>query len=233
VSVILEEWKFSLLDLIAPPGCAGCGVLGVPFCFQCLAHTRLIQKQTCRICGAAAAWEGLCEACALLPPLFRRASSFAVYEDPFKKVVMALKYQGDRSLGHFISQAAAPGLISQGWPVEIGVPVPLGKERRRTRGYNQVDLFAEPLSRQLSIPYAPRALSRIQETRSQVGLSMEERRYNLRTAFQAYPQIVSGKNVLLYDDVFTSGTTANECAGALLDAGASNVFVFTLARAVA
>jgi len=225
------EWKSIFLDLLAPPECAGCGVLGIPYCAGCLAETRLLKFLACPTCGELVRVRGKCSACRLFPPSFAAVSSFALYAPPFRKVVVALKYQGDVSLGHYISGVVFRSLEAQRWPVDLGVPVPLGAARRKKRGYNQVNLFASPLCRRLGIPCEPNALARIQETRSQVGLSSQERRYNLRKAFQADSERVTGKNVLLFDDVFTSGATANECSTALLEAGAKSVFVFTLARA--
>ncbi len=233
MSSTIEGWKYAFLDLLAPPVCAGCGVMGVPICIACLSQIEIIKNPVCKICASPAGREALCEACTLFAPDFKQARSFARYARPFREVVMALKHRGDRSLGHWVAQAAAPFLQNLEWPVQIGLPVPLGLERERMRGYNQVDLFAAPLCAELSLPFRRRGLVRSQETRSQVGLSREERRYNLQRAFWADPTVVSEKNVLLFDDVFTTGTTANECAGALLRAGSQAVYVFTLARASA
>jgi ComF family protein len=107
----------------------------------------------------------------------------------------------------------------------------LGSERLEQRGYNQVDLFGRPLADRLGLPYDRKALRRVKQTRSQVGLTPEQRVRNLRSAFRAEEARVAGKHVLLLDDVFTSGSTGSACARALYGAGAETVRVFTLARA--
>ena len=118
------------------------------------------------------------------------------------------------------------------WPIDMVVPVPLGKERIRERGYNHVGLVALPLAAANHWRYAPRALVRSRETRSQVGLTRDERKENVAGAFQADAALVSEEIVLLVDDVATTGATVTACTAALLDAGAKAVFMLTLARAL-
>ncbi len=118
------------------------------------------------------------------------------------------------------------------WAVDLVIPVPLSPGRSVERGYNQAALLARPLALFTGLDYRPKGLVRCRETRSQVGLSLSERRLNVAGAFQANPSMVSGRSVLSVDDVTTSGTTLQACAEALLAAGAKNVFALTLARAV-
>ncbi len=113
------------------------------------------------------------------------------------------------------------------------MPVPLGKRRLKERGYNQVGLVARPLAYELGWSYAPQALSKIRETRSQVGLTAVQRRENVRKAYQAEASAVKGKSVLIMDDVATTGCTILACTEALLEAGAREVYVLTIARALA
>jgi ComF family protein len=115
--------------------------------------------------------------------------------------------------------------------VDVVVPIPLGKKRKKERGYNQVAMIAIPLAEKLAIPYLSKALVRARETRSQVGLSAEERVKNVDRAFQARPT-VGGKAVLLIDDVATTGATLSSGAEALYSAGAAEVLAFTVARAL-
>ncbi len=112
------------------------------------------------------------------------------------------------------------------------IPAPLGKTRLKERGYNQVALVARPLAYELGISYAPNGLSKVRETRSQVGLNITERRENVREAYQADPTVVKRKSVLLMDDVATTGFTITACTDALLSAGASAVYALTIARAL-
>ncbi len=119
------------------------------------------------------------------------------------------------------------------WPVELMIPVPLGKKRLKERGYNQVGLVARPLAYQMGWLYRPDGLRKIRDTRSQVGLTIPQRRENVRNAYQADPQAVRHKSVLILDDVATTGSTILACTEALLAAGAHQVYALTIARALA
>ena len=118
------------------------------------------------------------------------------------------------------------------WPVEIIIPVPLGKKRLKERGYNQVGLVAGPLAYELGLPYEPGALHKTRETRTQVGLDISRRSENVRDAYQADPNVVKSKSILLMDDVATTGATISACTSALLSAEAKEVYVLTIARAL-
>jgi ComF family protein len=117
--------------------------------------------------------------------------------------------------------------------VDVIIPVPLSLARLRTREYNQSLLLADRVSQARNIPLSYDNLVRIRETAPQTELSRAVRLKNLRRAFAVRrPQDMTGKRVLVIDDVFTTGTTVNECAKALRKAGASEVYVCTLARTV-
>ena len=118
------------------------------------------------------------------------------------------------------------------WHVQALLPVPLGKKRLNERGYNQVALVARPLAYEVGLEYIPRALQKTRETRSQVGLTISQRHENVHKAYQADPQVVKGKSVLIMDDVATTGSTISACTESLLSAGAQEVYVLTIARAL-
>ena len=118
------------------------------------------------------------------------------------------------------------------WNPDVLIPIPLGHNRLRERGYNQVGLVAEPLAYELGLEYSPGALRKTRETRSQVGLSVTERRENVREAYQADPKVVNQRDVLVMDDVATTGSTIVSATEALLSAGAADVFALTIARAL-
>jgi len=122
-------------------------------------------------------------------------------------------------------------LNSLSWDIDIITAVPLGVARRKERGYNQSALLAIPLSLGSGKTYESRALYKIRETRSQVGLTWMQRHENVVEAFHARSNYVKGKSVLVVDDVATSGATLGACAHALLEVGARQVYCLTLARA--
>jgi ComF family protein len=158
------------------------------------------------------------------------ARSWVIYEGPIRHALHTLKYRRNISLGETLANAISEHLMNMNWDIDIVIPVPLGMKRLSERGYNQVALVAMPLAAKLGLEFSPRSLERSSETRSQVGLSAEERKLNVEGAFRAKPNGISGKNVLLMDDVATTGATLSSCASALLNAGAGKVFGFTIAR---
>jgi ComF family protein len=118
------------------------------------------------------------------------------------------------------------------WQLDVLIPVPLGKKRLKERGYNQVALVARPLAYQIGIRYEPDALWKTRETRSQVGLTISQRSENVQNAYQADSTVVKDKSILIMDDVATTGSTISACTAALRSAGAQEVYVLTIARAL-
>jgi ComF family protein len=155
-----------------------------------------------------------------------------VFEGPIRLALHKLKYRRNVALGDALSKHLAGYVSTLGWRVNLVVPVPLGKERKKERGYNQVGMVAKPLALSNHWSYSPNALVRIRETRSQVGLSIAERKENVSGAFLGDKRVVLGSTVLLMDDVATTGATLASCASALLEAGAKSVYALTLARAL-
>ena len=143
-----------------------------------------------------------------------------------------MKYRRNIGFGEAIAIQMADYVRSLGWPIDMLIPVPLGNKRLKERGYNQVALVARPLAYQLGLRYEPGALVKARETRSQVGLSISQRSENVQDAYQADSQFVKGKSILIMDDVATTGSTISACTAALLSAGAREVYVLTIARAL-
>jgi ComF family protein len=135
-------------------------------------------------------------------------------------------------LGDALANQLAGFVRELNWPIDVIVPVPLGKQRLQERGYNQVGMIARPLALALGIQYVPKALNRQRETRSQVGLTKAERHDNVRGAFQALGVVVNRKTVLVMDDVATTGSTLSSSAEALFSSGAKDVYALTVARAL-
>ncbi len=165
-------------------------------------------------------------------PPYEKLRSWLVFEGPIRQALHKIKYRRNFSLGEALARQFSGYVSRLYWPVDLIVPVPLGKQRMSERGYNQVGLVAMPLAAILNLQYAPRAVVRSRETRTQVGLSISERKENVAGAFLADRNTVSGKKVLLLDDVATTGATISACASSLLEAGARSVHALTLARAL-
>jgi ComF family protein len=155
-----------------------------------------------------------------------------VFEGPIRHAIHNLKYRRNAALGDALAPHLAGYARKLGWQVDLVVPIPLGRQRMKERGYNQVGLIARPLASIQGWCYSPRVLIRTRETRSQVGLSPLERKKNIAGAFHAEPVLATGKAILLVDDVVTTGATISACSAALINAGAQSIYALTLARAL-
>ena len=222
---------WSGLDWIFPPECGGCGKKGVRWCPVCASESRTISDRCCEICGDIFVDTEICQRCLEERPVFTQARSWAVYEGPVRNLVHRLKYKGDICLGEALAKPLIFELKRIGWNIDMVIPVPLSLARMAERGYNQAALIALPIAIGLQVPYQVKALRKVKDTRSQVGLSYNDRKTNLMDAFKVDVEILKGKRILVVDDVTTSGATLNECARALYEAGACDVFGYTFARA--
>ncbi|MBW6466904.1 MAG: ComF family protein [Brevefilum sp.] len=222
-------WK--TLDWIYPPVCASCGEPGFRLCADCQVKIRYLTGKRCVICGEPLK-RGceLCADCQANPPPYRAMRNLAVYEGVMRDCIHALKYDSNQGLGEFFCDSLAALVAEGGWAPDLVMPVPLSPMRMAERGYNQAACIAKPLAARLGRRYHPFGIERIRDTPSQVGLSGEARRRNVAGAFKAHLDVVAGKVVLMVDDVMTTGSTMEACAGALLDAGAEGVYCLTLGR---
>ena len=233
------NWQYYLnksiwvgLDWLFPPVCGGCGTQGTRWCIECQKKVQEIKDPVCDACGLPLSHSGLCERCQKSRPSFQHLRSWAVFENPVQGALHRLKYRRDIGLGESLSNHISGFVERLGWPIDVLIPIPLGKRRLRERGYNQVAMIAKPLSIRLGLDYYPKALVRARETRSQVGLSAIERQENVRGAFVADRKKISGSSIVLMDDVSTTGATLSSAADALYASGARKVYAITVARAL-
>lgn len=229
-------------DALLPPSCFACeapvetqGLL----CAACFPRFRFIGSPRCHCCGlpfasvAEVGEGGLCAACLDHPPAYDRARAAWLYDEASKPVLLGFKY-GDRTelapaLARVMAAAGAELLAE----ADLLAPVPLHRLRLVTRRYNQAGLLAQALARLSGRPVSPALLLRRRATAPLADLSARARARALAGAISVNPRHaarLSGRRVLLIDDVLTSGATANACAEALLAAGAAGVDVLTAAR---
>ncbi len=174
---------------------------------------------------------GTCHSCAQEPHSLEGIISVVYYEGPIQNAVHLFKYRGRTAIASTLAELMASRILQNPFHFNGIIPVPLHPIRLRERGYNQSALLAKSLSRYLGVPVIEGALERIRYTRSQVGLSAQERRENVKGAFKADPAKIAGLDLILVDDVCTTGATLEECGFALKEAGAGRVWGVTLARA--
>ncbi len=209
---------------------------------------RPIAGGTCSICGerlvgpyafSGEQGEPRCGLCQRMEPSFARAAAYGSYDGGLRELIHLLKYEQVRPaanvLGRMLAEVMAslePGFGDR--PVLV-VPVPLHARKLRQRGFNQSELITQAALKLRRagnrLALRAKALERCRETQSQIGLTRHQRRENMRGAFAvAQPDEVAGREILLVDDVFTTGTTASECARVLRRAGVAKVWVATVAR---
>jgi len=242
-----------LFATLFPADCPICSeplirISRLPVCDACLESIHPIAGGRCSICGERivsayaldnASGELRCGICRRLEPPFAKAAAYGSYESGLRDLIHLLKYQQVRPaanvLGRMLAEVIAD--LEAGWAAAsvLVVPVPLYAGKFCQRGFNQAELIARVAlklsSARDACTIATDVLERSRETQSQIGLTRHQRRENLRGAFRVITrEKVSGREILLVDDVFTTGTTASECARVLRRAGAARVWVATVAR---
>jgi predicted amidophosphoribosyltransferase len=216
-----------VLELLLPQRCLVCAIGGAPLCAACRARLPPLTPPLCGRCGAPTAWPvARCRECAGRRLAFASARAALRYDEQVRRLVRAWKEQGQRGLAEDAAAIVAERLARPVAGLVTFVPPDPG--RRLTRGYHPAQRLAQALARRWQLPCEPR-LERSGGSHRQRGLSLAERRRNVRGAFRA--AAVRG-TIVLVDDVYTSGATADAAASALRAAGARRVEVVTFARAI-
>lgn len=226
--------------MLFPPQCAACHELVErhgSLCQNCWQQVSFLAEPCCARCGFPfefnAGADVLCPDCLHSPPSFAQARSVMRYDTLSRNIILPLKY-GDQTdlvptFAEWLERIGAAFLPG----CDAIVPVPIGYRRLVRRTYNQAGLLATALGKQCSLPVLHDALCRVKKQIPQEGLSRKERVKNVAGAFavpEAHASAVKGTTLVLVDDVMTTGATVNECTKALLEAGARDVYVLSLAR---
>ncbi len=223
------------IDRFLPSTCLLCGAgasTGLDACAGCIADLPE-NGPACTACAMPLPVTGLCGACLRTPPRVSASYCAFRYTYPVRELLLRFKGGGDLATGRMLTElmarqlATRAGITGQDWTL---VPVPLARERLGLRGFNQAERIARVLGKRLGMQVATHLASRVRTTPDQKGLSAAERRRNLDGAFAVRP--CAGKRLLLVDDVMTTGATGNALAGAFLAAGAGELRLWCLARAV-
>ena len=193
----------------------------------------MLQRPYCEVCATPGNF-ARCQTCAESSRWFDGIRAPYRYAGPIRQAILALKYGGIRAgsaqlgdlLAHYLKEHPVPG--------EIVVPVPMPRDRQRERGYNQADLLARRVALQCGLPCEPTALARTRRADPQAGIADSNlRAANVAGSFTVAPGAdVSGAQIILVDDVATTGSTLEECAATLKRAGAESVWCLTLARSI-
>ena len=206
------------------------------FCSDCLAELSFINSPLCPVCGLPfeCGKDHLCGKCLTKPYAFGRARAALLYRKPIITTISALKFTGQLAGVSSMASLAknSPGCQDLSKP-DLILPVPLHIKRLKARGFNQATTLAKACFPEMNHLINTSLLVRCRATFPQTKLNGKERRKNLSGAFTINQSAaINNKSILLIDDVFTTGSTVDECAKVLRKAGAKRIEVFTLARAV-
>lgn len=213
---LFKQGYMRIRDLLFPPQCADCGRVGLSYCAHCQETLeswplQLLERTDSTLQGLA---------------------STGFHQGQLQTAIHALKYYDATYIAPILAERLARGIEAHlGWPIDVIAPIPMHAQRQKQRGYNQAQLIAEALARQLGKPCDVSLIKRTRFTRSQVGLNRAERLDNLQGAFTADPTRTRGQRILLVDDVLTTGATLSNCATTLQEAEALAVFGLTVSQA--
>ena len=232
-----------IMDIIFPQHvCSVCrqpGRFGTrhPWCQKC-EDTMKDLRHCSPICDKCGKYledcDVICSDCLNEDPPFNIARSVGPYDEPYRIAIKVLKFLGRRYLSVQMGQMMAEVVIAEPrfWPLDLIIPVPASRGHIEQRGFNQTELLACQIAKKTKLKTDAGILQRVKETPAQRELSKSEREKNLLFAFEVKDKDkdkVCGKNILLVDDVYTTGSTCKECSKTLLEAGAARVSVITWA----
>lgn len=246
---MIEYIKEGLLNFVFPLDCKICEKpiresKGYSICEDCFKTIELIERPYCVKCGKPLIptdffkqnREILCLDCKRKKYSFEFSRSTGVYDKVLKKCIHLFKYYGERKLAKPLGKLMVDSLVKNNEfkkKIDLIIPVPLHRNDLKKRGFNQSVLLGKVTGDYFSIPVRENVLVKKRSTPFQVNLSKKERKINILGAFSVEkPEEIKGKNILILDDVFTTGATVEECTKELMKARAKNIFVLTLARTV-
>lgn len=239
---LLSSLAEGFLDLIYPANiyCISCGNLiddSRPYalCDSCIRMIKWANGRTCSRCGKILQ-DGygpeLCTDCLEGEHVFAKGFACAEYGQVERHLLHQFKYKDRAYIGRKLAEIMYDRIQAESLSPDLVIPVPMFVGKQRQRGYNQAAILAACLAKRMGCVYDGRLLARKTETEAMSRLSAEERRRNIQHAFTIPTKkegIIKGKEILLVDDIYTTGSTADACASVLLAAGAEKVLVFTFA----
>ncbi len=238
-----------ILPLLYPRHCPFCDEL-LPYpetlCKTCRTRLPLIGQPTCFRCGKPLRDERqeLCYDCRIFPKSFDQGLALFLYNSMTRTSIVAFKYHNQRYLSDFYVESICRMHLRQlnAWHLQAVIPIPVHKNKRKKRGYNQAELIANQLAHRLNLPCYTNLVLRKQDTLPQKQFSPQARLNNLKKAFQLNPAFVDNqgllkmkglRRVLLVDDIYTTGATMESCTRLLKAAGVEKVYIYSLCIGVA
>ena len=221
------------MNLFYPNTCCFCGKVSVTsVCSQCEKAVEYVKEPVCKKCGKPIRCEEneYCSDCIETPKIFEQGKSIWVHTGCVRWSIYQFKYHNRRVYGEYYASEMYrlyKEKIKE-WNIDVIVPVPLHWKRRLSRGYNQAEVLARALAKKTGIMMRTNLVKRKKNTRPQKKLSHGERSKNVKNAF-CVTELESGmRNILIIDDIYTTGNTMNEMAKCLYSKGAQKVFFLTI-----
>lgn len=218
-------------EIFYPPRCPVCDEIlkpGETLCKRCGKRVRTASEPVCKRCGKPLESERAeyCTDCKKRTHVYRQGKAVFVYQGSIRESMYRFKYHNRREYAVFYAKEAAR--LYGEWvtrnEIEVIVPVPMYPWKKRRRGYNQAEVFARALGRELGIPVEEKLVRRVRNTTPQKALNDKERVQNLKNAFQLASNIVEYSKILLVDDIYTTGSTMDAVAEQLLSGGAKSIY---------
>ncbi len=227
----VSAWIRNALDWFYPPRCPVCdGILapGEQLCPGCRAQVHAVAEPVCKKCGKPLENERreYCGDCSHKTHAYRQGKAVFVYRGGIRQSMYRFKYANRREYAAFYADQAAElyGAWVRRNGIEVIIPAPMFSGKKRRRGYDQAEVFARALGKRLDLPVDAGLIRRVKNTVPQKELNEKERQHNLKNAFQLQADIVEYSQVLLVDDIYTTGSTIDAVAKTLLAGGAKNVY---------
>lgn len=227
-----KVWKV-FLRILYPKTCYFCGELSTSeLCDKCKGKVIYIKEPRCKKCGKPVRYEEqeYCQDCMKRVFHYQQGRSLWIHKEPVSCSIYQFKYHNRRIYGEFYARELfrVYGDIVRQWEIDVIVPVPLHWKRKRRRGYNQAEIIAKHLGDMLGIPVETNLVRRKYATKPQKELNDKERKKNLKDAFEVGKLKIKNKNILLVDDIYTTGSTINEISNVLWEKGQNKVWFLTI-----
>jgi len=227
------------IEIIYPSTCPICTQIldkkmdeKVYICEKCRKKLFYIESPRCLKCGKPVdnAETEFCYDCSRVKHLYTQGVGVWAYTDEIKNSIYQFKYHNKREYGEFYGLELRNQYesIIRNWDADVLIPVPLHKSKLRKRGYNQAEIIAKSIGKLMDIPVDSQLVIREKKTLAQKELNDKERLKNLENAFNIVEKVVKYKNVIIVDDIYTTGTTIDACAQILMKSGVSKVYYISL-----
>ncbi len=226
----------NILEILYPSRCPLCGDIVMPkgqlACPECKLHAPYVTEPRCQKCGKALrnTEDEYCYDCRTHGHIYDRGYALFTYDDMIRQSIYRFKYENKREYAAFYAEQIVLRLSEQitAWHADAIIPIPLHRSRERFRGFNQSKLIADKVGKQLSIPVLSKIVIREKKTIAQKELNHTERQNNLKKAFKISQNDVKLDTVILFDDIYTTGSTIDAVAALLKNTGVKKVFFITL-----